>query len=165
MRYKVCRKPNCDVVIPYTQHNPYCTQHAYLYKPRHKRDRQSIQTYNQFSRDKEANRFYHTQAWRIISRQIKQHAYFTCQCCDRTYDKPNYLIVDHIVPRRIDKRRQLDRTNLWLLCKRCHYWKTELEKKIYTSQSLIENLDTGKRWTTDKICEWILDKEGKTKSI
>jgi len=166
MRYKVCRKSNCSTLIPYGQVNPYCTKHADYYKQFTKdsiRNRQqNYRDYNHHQRDKEANKFYQSKLWSILSRQLKHEAYFTCQCCGRTYDKPGYLVTDHIVPRRVDKRKQLDKNNLWVICKRCHYWKGVLESKIYQSKSLIENLDTTKKWNQEQIIEWILERENKS---
>ncbi|WP_371812531.1 HNH endonuclease [Leuconostoc sp. LN180020] len=39
---------------------------------------------------------------------------FTCECCGRTSTTKGYLVVDHIIPRKIDKRKQLDKGNLWV---------------------------------------------------
>lgn len=166
MRYKVCRKYGCNKQIPYDRSNPYCDQHADLYKefvkpkPTYQR-KQSQRQYNRFKRDKEANRFYHTKAWSSLSYGLKQQAMFTCQCCGHTSIKTGYLVVDHVIPRRIDKRKQLDRDNLWVICKRCHFYKGLLEKKIYQDGLFIENLDASKRWEEDKCRQWILNEENK----
>lgn len=164
VRVKVCRKPECHNTIPFEQDNPYCNAHATLYRPRDyhttKWQRRSKYTnYNRYKRDKEANAFYHTKQWSSLSMQLKRQAYFTCQCCGHTYDKPGYLITDHVIPRRVDKRRQLDVHNLWVICKRCHYWKGQLEGNVYQSQSAIENIDTSKNWSEDECRIWILKHE------
>lgn len=165
MRYKVCRKPDCDVKIPFEQDNPYCANHASMwhqqtpYVRQHSKQRQKF--YNRYKRDKEANKFYHTKQWANLSQVVKKQAYFTCECCGHTYDKPRHLITDHIVPRRIDKRKRLDRDNLWAICSECHYWKTRLENKVYTSQSLIANLDVAKRWNKERCTEWIMEQRRK----
>lgn len=161
MRYKVCRKPDCDVKIAFEQDNPYCTNHASMwhkptpYARQHSKQQQKF--YNKYKRDKEANSFYHNKQWEHLAKLVKEQAYFTCECCGHTYDKPRYLISDHIVPRKIDKRKQLDRDNIWCICQECHYWKTKLENKVYTSQSLIANLDTAKQWNKGRCTEWILE--------
>lgn len=165
MRYKICRKPDCDAKIPFGQDNPYCISHASMWhKPtqyvRHS-SKQRQKLYNRYKRDKEANAFYHSKQWTNLSQSLKRQAYFTCECCGHTYDKPRYLITDHIVPRRIDKRKQIDRDNLWVICQECHYWKTRLENKVYTSQSLIANLDTAKQWNKKQCTEWILEQRRK----
>lgn len=166
MRVKTCRKPECHNTIPYDQANPYCTDHASLYHPHSYKttrwDRHmKYSKYNRYKRDKEANKFYHTKAWSSLSKQLKREAYFTCQCCGHTYDRPGYLITDHIIPRRVDKRRQLDVTNLWVICKRCHYWKGELEDEAYQSASMIDNIDTSKSWDREACQDWILKQEDK----
>ncbi|WP_225425839.1 HNH endonuclease [Furfurilactobacillus siliginis] len=160
---KICKAAGCHNPIQADQQNPYCTVHASYYRPReHKRSetkRRSYSQYNKFKRDQEANAFYHSKVWTRISKELKRQAYFTCECCGRTYDQPGYLVVDHVVPRRVNKIRQLDTGNLWVICKRCHYWKGELEKEIYTSPSVIDNIDVGNKWNSDKCSDWILKKE------
>lgn len=160
MRVKVCRKAGCNNVIPYDQANPYCADHASLYKPNHadvtKHVKRDTSYYDKYKRDKESAAFYKSKIWEHTARDAKAHAYFTCACCGKTYDKPGYLVTDHIVPLRIDRSKCLDHDNLWVLCKGCHYWKTQLEDKIYKSQSRIENLDTATKWTREKISTWIL---------
>ncbi|KRM95968.1 hypothetical protein FC19_GL001449 [Liquorilactobacillus aquaticus DSM 21051] len=164
-RVRVCRKPNCNKLISFEQSNPYCSEHAGLYHKRNpfakQQRKQNYSMYNKYKRDKEANAFYHSKQWRTVSNHIKREAYFTCQCCGHTYDKTGYLVVDHIIPRRVDKRKQSDEDNLWVLCKRCHYWKGELENRIYQSQSLVVNMDTSKKWDRGKMTEWILKHEHK----
>ncbi|MCT4451418.1 HNH endonuclease [Lactiplantibacillus plantarum] len=162
MQLKVCRKSGCDNTIPYEQKNPYCNIHSSLYHPFHyntTQRRQSYSQYNRYKRDKEANHFYHTKRWANMSLMLKRRAYFTCAVCGHTYDKPGYLVTDHIVPRRVDKRKQLDVENLWVICKRCHYWKGMFESTTYRSDSLIDNLDVSKHWDKEQIKEWILNKE------
>ena len=148
MRYKICRKPDCDAKIPYTQENPYCAVHAGMYHKRsaytRSNDKRRVKYYNRYQRDQEANQFYKSKRWIHLAKQLKRERYFTCECCGHTFDKPNALVTDHIIPRRIDKRKQWDVNNLWVICQWCHYWKTQLENKVYKSQSLIVNLDTAK---------------------
>lgn len=161
-RVRMCRKPGCTYTIPYNQTNPYCSEHAKLYnqEPIGKRPRKQSY-YNQYKRDKKANAFYQSKAWEHTAAESKARAYYTCAVCEHTYDKPGYLITDHITPLRVDKRRRLDRENLWVLCKACHYWKTQLENQIYTSQSLVDNLDVSHKWTRQKITAWILRRRKK----
>ncbi|KGH98045.1 HNH endonuclease [Oenococcus oeni] len=164
MRYKVCHKYGCNNLIPYSQDNPYCNEHSDLYKPFVKpkptyQRKQSQRQYNRFKRDKEANKFYHTKAWSSLSLAMKQRANYTCECCGRTSTKQGYLVVDHIVPRWIDKRRQLDKDNLWVICKRCHFYKGLLEKKVYQENLFIENIDASKKWNENQCRQWILNEQ------
>lgn len=158
-RLKICRKPECSNTIPYDQINPYCDLHKEYYHPRNyvrRFRKRSDQYYNKYKRDKEANAFYHSKQWKRISNQIKLREINTCSICGRTFDRSGYLITDHIIPRKIDKRLQLSPSNLWVLCQKCHYWKSEWEKKTYISKSKIENLDTSKKYSKEDIKQIVL---------
>lgn len=163
-RVKICRRTNCHVSIPYEQDNPYCEIHKAMYRPKpefkpkssYERKRQQRE-YNANRRDKEANEFYHNKTWKHLSAGLKQQAMFTCECCGRTSTTKGYLVVDHIVPRKIDKRKQLDKGNLWVICKRCHWYKGLLEDDVYTDGLSIENIDVSKSWQRDDVRQWILN--------
>ncbi|GKT04419.1 prophage pi1 protein 32 [Furfurilactobacillus sp. OKN36] len=165
---RVCKAAGCHRSVSADQENPYCSEHAQYYRkqPVHKsaQGKRRYSQYNKYRRDKEANAFYHDKHWSHLSVRLKREAYFTCECCGHTYDKSGYLVVDHITPRRVDKRKQLDTDNLWVICKRCHYWKGELEKEIYKPKATFENLDASKKWDKDKCQKWILQKESHSKS-
>nr|WP_242651981.1 HNH endonuclease [Leuconostoc kimchii] len=128
------------------------------FKPKstYERKRQN-KDYNMHSRDKEANAFYHTTTWKHLALGMKQQAMFTCECCGRTSTSKGYLVVDHIIPRKVDKRKQLDKGNLWVICKRCHWYKGVLEDDVYDDGTSIENIDTSKAWQCDDVRDWILD--------
>jgi 5-methylcytosine-specific restriction endonuclease McrA len=113
--------------------------------------------YNRYKRDPVANAFYQSQVWEHMAARVKAESYNTCAICGHTYDEPGKLITDHIVPLRVDKRKRLDRDNLWCLCQQDHYWKTKLEGQVYQSESLIENLDTAKRWGANECKKWVLE--------
>ncbi|MBS0941684.1 HNH endonuclease [Leuconostoc mesenteroides] len=163
-RVKICRKPDCHNTIPYVQDNPYCEIHKAMYRPKpefkpkssYERKRQQHE-YNANKRDKEANEFYHNKTWKHLSAGLKQQAMFTCECCGRTSTTKGYLVVDHIIPRKIDKRKQLDKDNLWVICKRCHWYKGMLEDDVYTDGLFLENIDTSKSWGKGEVRQWILD--------
>ncbi|QBX93945.1 HNH endonuclease [Lactiplantibacillus plantarum] len=162
MRMKLCKRLGCKAMIPYDQTNPYCEKHRQDYHEYQRPSRSVDQRhYNLTRRDQEANQFYHTRAWRQLSLLVKRQAMMTCECCGHTALTKGKLLVDHVVPRRIDKRCQLDRDNLWVLCYSCHYWKTQLETQIYLDgeANFIANLDTATRWNQDAIRNWIIDKK------
>lgn len=140
----------------------YCDKHRSLARPvkSTKTKRQANKMYNMYKRDKEANAFYHSREWANMSKSIKRQGFNTCECCGRTFDKKGYLVVDHIVPRRVDKSRQLDSNNLWILCKKCHWYKGLLESKVYQPNLFVENLDASKKWNKEKCRDWILEKRG-----
>ena len=160
MQLRTCRYPTCNNLIPINQVNPFCKEHVSYYKERHYNPyhKTDYKRYNRYKRDTKANAFYHSREWTQLARSIKQEQFFTCQCCGRTKDGKSYLVVDHIIPLKVDKSRRLSRSNLWLLCKQCHYWKTKLEQEIYGA-SLIDNLDTSKKWPLEKIKKYILERE------
>lgn len=162
MQLKRCRYTTCNNLIP-NSGIPYCKQHAYLYHPyQFKRKHRTgyFKQYNKFKRDPIANQFYHTKEWKHLSASLRKQAFNTCAVCGRTKDGSAQLVVDHIIPFKIEPRLKLNRDNLWVLCKECHFWKTKLEQKIY-GDSIVENLDVSKRWSVSKIKQYILSKESK----
>ena len=160
MQLKKCRYPTCNQLISIDQANPFCKVHG---KNWHKRNfnfyrKTNYQDYNKHKRDPKANAFYHSAPWRRLSADLRRQSIWTCQCCGRTYDGKSFLVVDHIIPLKVEPKLKLDRKNLWVLCKKCHFWKTKLQQQIYGS-SLIANLDTSKAWPREKIQKWILSHE------
>lgn len=159
MQLKKCRYPTCNQLIPFDQKNPFCKKHG---KNWHQRQfnyqKTNYKSYNKYRRDPQANAFYHSAPWRRLSADLRRQSMWTCECCGHTYDARSFLVVDHIIPFKVEPRLKLDRKNLWVLCKKCHFWKTKLEQQIY-SASLIANLDTSKAWPREKIKNWILVRE------
>lgn len=160
MQLKPCRYPTCTNLIPRDQVNPFCSEHKqYWHQPRHNAyAKTDYKLYNKFKRDQRANKFYHSRAWKNLSRQLRRKAIWTCAVCGRTKEGASFLVVDHIVPLKVDPKDKLNPNNLWVLCKECHFWKTRLEQKVYGA-SLISNLDASKRWPKERIANWILSKE------
>ena len=159
MQLKKCRYPTCNQLIPFDQKNPFCKKHG---KNWHQRQfnyqKTNYKNYNKYQRDPVANAFYHSAPWRRLSADLRRKSMWTCECCGHTYDAKSFLVVDHIIPFKVEPRLKLDRKNLWVLCKKCHFWKTKLEQQIYGT-SLIANLDTSKAWPRKKIKNWILTRE------
>lgn len=159
MQLKKCRYPTCSQLIPFDQKNPFCKKHG---KNWHQRQfnyqKTNYKNYNKYQRDPVANAFYHSAPWRRLSADLRRKSMWTCECCGHTYDAKSFLVVDHIIPFKVEPRLKLDRKNLWVLCKKCHFWKTKLEQQIYGT-SLIANLDTSKAWPRKKIQNWILARE------
>ena len=159
MQLKKCRYPTCNQLIPFDQKNPFCKKHG---KNWHQRQfnyqKTNYKNYNKYQRDPVANAFYHSARWRRLSADLRRQSMWTCECCGHTYDAKSFLVVDHIIPFKVEPRLKLDRKNLWVLCKKCHFWKTKLEQQIYGT-SLIANLDTSKAWPRKKIQNWILARE------
>lgn len=161
MQLKKCRYPTCNELIPIDQANPFCSKHGKNWHQRNfKYQKTNYKNYNKYKRDPVANKFYHSRAWSTLSADLRRQSIWTCQCCGRTYDENSFLVVDHIIPLKVAPKLKLDRKNLWVLCKKCHFWKTKLEEQIYTT-SLIANLDTSKAWSREKIKNWILSHENR----
>lgn len=160
MQVRRCRYSTCNRLIPRSG-IPYCKQHASLYKPHvftRKHRKGYFKDYNANKRDPIANQFYHSKEWKRTSARLRKQAFNTCSICGRSKDGSSQLVVDHIIPLKIEPRLKLSEDNLWVLCKECHYWKTKLEKNIYGS-SKVANLDISKAWPKEKIKNFILKKE------
>ena len=159
MQLKKCRYPTCNQLIPIDQSNPFCKKHGQKWQHKQfKFVKTDYKKYNKIRRDPKANAFYHSAPWRRLSADLRRQSMWTCNCCGRTYDGKSFLVVDHIIPFKVEPKLKLDRKNLWVLCKKCHFWKTKLEQQIYGA-SLIANLDTSKAWPRKKIQNWILSHE------
>ncbi|MCH3989866.1 MAG: HNH endonuclease [Lactobacillus sp.] len=160
MQLKQCRYPTCTKLVSRSQANPFCKDHAQYWQPPKSSPyrKTDYKMYNRFKRDKQADAFYHSKQWKRLSEKLRRKSIWTCQCCGRTRDRVSFLVVDHIVPLKVDPSRRLDEKNLWVLCKQCHFWKTQLETQIYGA-SRISNLDASKSWPREKIANWIQNKE------
>lgn len=73
---------------------------------------------------------YYSQDWIITSAFIKKIYQKKCMKCG---DKKSELHTDHIIPRSIDPRLELDVNNLQILCKKCNLEKSNKESIDYRS--------------------------------
>ena len=67
-------------------------------------------------------RFFYTKAWlELRDKVLEQQGHF-CQKCGAKPSKTKKVIlqVDHIVPRIVDRSKELDINNLQVLCKQCN---------------------------------------------
>ena len=109
----------------------------------------------QYDRDKrapEAVAFYHSKQWKAIRDAVFARDGATCQVCGNILGKK---AIDHVVPLKLCKDKQaLDSANLWTLCYRCHYRKTQLEQLISqqpNGDNKLKHLD--KQWWTKVLKE------------
>lgn len=131
-----CEEPGCRELIPLgarwcDKHYPKHHAEYEAWKAKQANDHRrklKQRRYNQTKRDDEANAFYHSPQWTKVRNYIYARDLGTCQVCGEVIT--DRKIADHIVPRRLDKTKQLDTTNLWLLCYSCHTAKTQLEETI-----------------------------------
>ena len=120
----------CGRLIPYgSSRCPDCEekhqerQQAAARESKRERDRR----YNQ-KRDRKLTAFYHSKEWQTLSRRVMADHHWTCDWCGlragqiRDDGTQVRLEVDHIIelsePGGWEK--QLDKTNLRVLCTKCH---------------------------------------------
>ena len=127
-----CSELRCQRVIPFDQR--YCEQHAKLHQQeRFDKLKQMDRTdyfkhYNQEVRPEESNRFYSSKQWKQVSEYVKQRDMMTSGVTGKVLNDRD-VITDHIVPERLCSN-PLDTSNLWLLSRQQHFWKTVIEQDI-----------------------------------
>lgn len=141
MKYRECSKPTCNQLVPYPEH--YCPKHKLENEQKKEQERKEKsykknKLYNQHNRNKEANRFYQSKEWHSIREYVINRDNYMCQVCGEPIN--NRKIIDHIIPRRTCKNKQLDESNLWTLCYRCHKVKTNIEEQIINSPNGINKI-------------------------
>ena len=120
-----CNQPGCHELIPFNER--YCRLH--------KEDRAvSNKFYNEFRRDKQANKFYHSPRWTKVRNYVVARDMYLSAVSDVVI-KDKDIIVDHIIPRRLlSEEQQYNADNLWLLSRREHNIKTKLEQSMNDRQ-------------------------------
>ena len=69
--------------------------------------------------------FYQSDAWRRIRYAVLERDGARCACCGRTPQRHDVVVhVDHIKPRSVEPERELDPTNLQVLCEDCNLGKS-----------------------------------------
>lgn len=143
-----CTYRLCHVLIPINDR--YCTKHDYLENDRAK---YRNKYYNKYYRNQEANAFYQSKQWKQLRKHIVITHNYTSQVSGRILPDKD-IIVDHIIPRRVDKTKELLSDNLWLLSRKEHNIKTHIEDKILAKpngDNIITHLD--KDWWIGTIKE------------
>ncbi|WP_445238763.1 HNH endonuclease [Lacticaseibacillus paracasei] len=109
--------------------------------------------YDMNKRDEQASAFYHSKQWQRVRDYVYSRDLATCQVCGNVVQ--DRKIVDHIVPRMLCSVEQaLDSNNLWVLCPKCHYRKTQLEQVIAkqpNGDNKLKHLD--RQWWTKVLGE------------
>lgn len=90
-----------------------------------KHEKQNDKIYNTYYRDKGADKFYQSDAWRRL-REQKLYEQPLCEECLKSKRFVNARMVDHIIPIK-QGGGSLDITNLQSLCWSCHSRKSSLE--------------------------------------
>ena len=114
---KQCNHAGYKTLIPYNQ--TYCDKHKVVSTKQMYQDRQY--------KDEKYLRFYHSKAWRTLSRQYRLNNP-VCEQCLKQGIVRKVNVVDHIVELKDDFSRRLDERNLQSLCHACHNKKTAEEK-------------------------------------
>ena len=93
--------------------------------------------YNTVTRNRNVNKreqynFYRTRQWSHLRQQVRERDHYVCQYC-KAIGKftPDCKTVDHIIPIEVDASAKDNIGNLVVSCRRCHYRKTEWERKYY----------------------------------
>lgn len=140
-KWRECTKPTCHELVQYP--SKWCDKHQIEinnkraeYRAEQSSKRQAL--YNRHNRSKEANSFYHTKQWQQTRNYVINRDHYICQVCGEPVN--DRKIIDHIVPRRIDKSLELNTDNLWTLCYRCHRIKTLKEEQIINSPNGINKI-------------------------
>ncbi len=92
------------------------------------RNKERYKDYNRYKRDPQANAFYQSSQWSRVREYIKTRDMMIDGASGKSLADHDY-IVDHIVPRRLCKD-PFDASNLWLLSRKNHYRKTQIEEAI-----------------------------------
>ncbi|KRM52350.1 HNH endonuclease [Ligilactobacillus araffinosus] len=157
MKYRECKKPTCNELVQFPER--YCPKHKLENEQQREQERKEksykkMKLYNQHNRNKEANSFYQSKQWKQTRNYVINRDNYTCQVCGEVIT--DRKIIDHIIPLRIDKDKQLDESNLWTLCYRCHSIKTNIEEQIINSPNGINKIkhvskDNWKKYIKERI--------------
>jgi 5-methylcytosine-specific restriction protein A len=108
---RICSHPGCQA----TTHSRYCEKHK----------SEADQHYNRYQRDRTAQTFYESGAWRKL-RQMKLRESPFCELCRTGGTLVKATVVDHIIPIK-QGGAPLDLENLQSLCNSCHSRKSTQE--------------------------------------
>ena len=154
----ICAQRYCHKVIPFNQR--YCSVHAQEHQQERfdylaKQDRTDYyKHYNQEVRPEESSTFYNSTQWKKVSEYVRQRDMMTSGVTGKVLDDHD-CITDHIIFRGLCED-QLDTSNLWLLSRKEHYYKTQIEKNIMNSPNGENKLrHISKQWWINAIKERI----------
>lgn len=140
-RVRRCRQQGCHAMCQYP--NRYCTNHQeqeaeYNAKRNawHERSQRQVHRYNTTTRQRDDVKqnqyaFYRTRAWSQLRIRVLERDNYVCQyCLEQNHINPAKT-VDHIVPIEFNNTLKENVDNLAVICRKCHYRKTEWEQKYY----------------------------------
>lgn len=119
MPSRPCNHVGCPAVV--SRPARYCPQHQ---PQADQRTQEQATTYDRYHRDREAKAFYNSKAWQALRRQVMQEEPI-CRRCRREFSHD----ADHVIPRKVDASKELDRANIQGLCVSCHSTKSHEDRK------------------------------------
>ncbi|USS87475.1 HNH endonuclease [Fructilactobacillus hinvesii] len=140
---RMCHHPRCHQLALMPYH--FCKQHqseeatweANRSRWTNGHDKQDrYQRYNQYRnhdpKQKQFYNFYSSKQWLQLASIVRSKQHYICQYCKALgINTINQKTVDHIVPRKVNRAKQLDEYNLAVICRRCHAMKTKWEQDYY----------------------------------
>ncbi len=85
-------------------------------------------------RRKKKDPFYSSKEWKDLRYQVLKESDGRCECCGKSKKDLREdgitkvkLTIDHIIPRSVDKTKELDRDNLQVLCEDCNEAKSNTD--------------------------------------
>lgn len=125
-------------MVAYPDH--YCKQHfeheaeylANRQKYARAHDSSYTHKYNTVTRNRSSAKtdqykFYRSRQWQSLRREVLERDHYVCQYCGR----PNSRTIDHVKPVEAFPDDKANINNLATICGKCHYKKTEFERKYY----------------------------------
>ena len=121
-------------------------------------NQQAQAKYDMETRDQDATAFYHSKRWVKLSRYVKVKQGYISEVSGKVLND-NDCQVDHIIKRSLlSKEQWYDQDNLWLLSRKEHYIKSNIERHMIKTgkQDVLKHLD--KEWWKKVIREKLEDK-------
>ncbi|WP_057745739.1 HNH endonuclease [Liquorilactobacillus capillatus] len=117
---KQCNHAGCRELVPFNER--YCSKHKQTY------NKQVYYTRTYDSNESKMQQFYHSAAWRRLSRRFLENNPVCVKCYeDGVIRKAD--VVDHVQEVKDNWSRRLDESNLQALCNVHHNAKTRNERK------------------------------------
>lgn len=110
-----CNQPGCpQLIVPPER---YCDVHRWTEE---QRERERQRWYDERQRNRQAQAFYRSPAWKAFRLEILERDNHLCQRCRRHHRITKANTVHHLVPILVDWERRLDGTNVESICSSCH---------------------------------------------
>ena len=141
-RVRRCRQLGCHAMVTFPDH--YCQQHyeheaEYLASRQRwarSNDKQYTHKYNTVIRYRNEDKrqqynFYRTRQWSHLRQRVLERDHYLCDYCKVQGVITPAKTVDHVRPVEAFPDDKDNINNLAVICRECHYKKTEFEQKYY----------------------------------